>query len=162
MKTTIERSEAAEARETSVPREGGRSGHASHNAVEHMTRSVLTLGSSVGIQSALGFVFVITAARMFGASASGAELTIIAVARALAAVVQLNMTVVVHRLLPTADRPARFVMRMYLITTSLAIVAGLLVVLVGGQYSDVVHDVVKQPLYAVFFVVAVASWNVFA
>jgi O-antigen/teichoic acid export membrane protein len=162
MKTTIERSETAEARATSVPRAGGSAGHGSHNAVEHMTRSVLTLGSSVGMQSALGFVFVITAARMFGASASGAELTIIAVARALAAVVQLNMTVVVHRLLPTADRPARFVMRMYLITTSLAIVAGLLVVLVGGQYSDVVHDVVKQPLYAGFFVIAVASWNVFA
>ncbi|MEO8693085.1 MAG: hypothetical protein ABI658_06180 [Acidimicrobiales bacterium] len=163
MKTTIERVETApKVREAPGPAARENPAHGSRNAVTHMTRSVLTLGSSVGMQSALGFVFVITAARMFGATASGAELTMIAVARAVAAVVQLDMAVIVHRLLPTADRPARFVARMYVITTSLAIVAALAVVLVGGQYSDVVHDVVKDPVYAVFFVIAVASWNVFA
>jgi O-antigen/teichoic acid export membrane protein len=132
------------------------------NAVLHLTRTVVTLGSSVGVQSALGVVFALTAARMFGASASGADLTMIAVARALAAVVQLNMPAVVHRLLPTLQNPARFVMRTYAITTALAVVAALLVVFVGGQYSDVVHELVERPFYAVFFVVAVASWNVFA
>jgi hypothetical protein len=132
------------------------------DAAGHMTRAVVTLGSSVGVQSALGVVFAMTAARLFGASAIGADLTLIVVARSLAAVVQLNLTVVVHRLLPTMSNPAMFVMRANLITTLLAVVAALLVVFVGGQFSDVVHELIDRPAHAVAFVTAVAAWNVFA
>ncbi|MEO8697166.1 MAG: hypothetical protein ABI658_26900 [Acidimicrobiales bacterium] len=134
----------------------------SKSAVFHLTRTVFALGSTVGIQSTLGVLFTVTAARIFGASISGADLTMIAVARALATVVQLNMIVVIHRLLPTLQDPRRFVLRAYAITTSLAVIAALLVVVVGGRFSDVVHDLVRRPFYAVAFVVGVASWNVFA
>jgi O-antigen/teichoic acid export membrane protein len=132
------------------------------SAVGHLTRTVIALGSSVGVQSALGVAFTVAAARMFGASASGADLTMIAVARVLATVVQLNMTVVVHRILPTSPSPRQFVVRTYTITTALAVVVGVLVVAVAGRTSDVVHDLVRRPQYAIAFVAAVAFWNVFA
>ncbi len=138
-------------------------GRIAANASEPLWRSAYSLMLNVALTSALGFAFWIAAARLFPASTVGRDSALVAAMITLSTICQLNLATAILRFLPIVKLdPARAVVGSYLITGAMTALFGVVFVLVAPEVSAGYGFLRADPAIAVLYVVAAASWGVFA
>jgi O-antigen/teichoic acid export membrane protein len=132
-------------------------------AAEPLWRSAYSLMLNVALTSALGFAFWILAARIFPASVVGRDSALVSAMITVSTVCQLNLGPGILRFLPVVKvDPRRAVAGSYAVTFLLTTLVGVLFVLVAPQLSAGYRFLETDPAIAVLYVLAVASWGVFA
>ncbi len=135
------------ARDTSVP----------------LLRSAYSLMLNVVLNSALGFVFWIAAARLFPASTVGRDSALISAMLTLSTICQLNLSSGILRFLPIVKLdPARAVIGAYGLTGVATLLLGVLFVVVAPDVAHNYRFLRDDSLIAVTYVVAATLWGVFA
>ncbi len=150
----------------SSPAAGGVStlrGRITANASQPLWRSAYSLMLNVALSSGLGFAFWIIAARMFPSSTIGRDSALVSAMITLSTICQLNLGPAILRFLPVVKiDPGRAVLGSYLLTAGLTAVAGTLFVLLAPEISSSYSFLRSDPRLGALYVLAVASWGVFA
>ncbi len=130
---------------------------------EPLLRSAYSLMLNVVMNSALGFVFWIVAARLFSSSTVGRDSALLASMLTLSTICQLNLSSAMLRFLPIVKLDLRrTVIAAYLLTAALTALVGTLFVIVAPDLAHNYRFLQDEPGVAVAYVVAATLWGVFA
>ncbi|WP_217185161.1 lipopolysaccharide biosynthesis protein [Streptomyces sp. AC495_CC817] len=126
---------------------------------DQLFRNAYALMLNTGISAVLGLGFWLAAARYYTEASVGQGSAAIAAMKLLAGLTALTLTGALARFIPVAGRDTgRLIFRMYAgSAVVVALAAGVFLLTLGlwGSSYSFLHD----PLYAVFFVLAVVAWS---
>ena len=133
------------------------------DASEPLLRSAYSLMLNVVLNSVLGFVFWIAAARLFPASVVGRDSALIAAMLTLSTVSQLNMSSGILRFLPIVKLdPTRAVIGAYALMGAATTLFGALFVILAPDVAHNYRFLRDDSGIAWSFVIAAVLWGVFA
>jgi O-antigen/teichoic acid export membrane protein len=148
---------------TFSPRISSIRGLLARDASEPLLRSAYSLMLNVVLNSALGFIFWIAAARLFPANVVGRDSALIAAMLTLSTICQLNMSSGILRFLPIVKLdPTRAVMGAYALTGAATTLFGVMFVIIAPAVSHNYHFLRDDSGIAWAFVIAAVLWGVFA
>ncbi|MDX6701023.1 MAG: hypothetical protein QOF26_1249 [Baekduia sp.] len=142
------------------------SGRVLHRAVRAqlatpLLRDGYALVLNSGLTAAMGIAYWLLAAHAYSAQTVGIDSAAIAAMMFLAGVAQLNLMSATLRFVPVAAAQARrLILSWYAIAAGLAAIAGLVFV-VGVPLWAPALGVLRDPAFALWFVVATMAWGIF-
>jgi len=113
--------------------------------------------------NAIGLVFWLVAARLYGPVALGRASALVSALMLVATLSQLNLSSTLVRFLPQlgSQSAGKLIKLSYLLTTVAALAGGVIFILIAPRLSSEWHFLSASTVMAALFIVAVVSWELF-